>query len=76
MLINHEQSARGLNVAALEPFKHELILLDQYDTFGDKKASARFVRDYKRLPKGSVIIIGVKDEASKRLSGEAREVLK
>lgn len=76
MIVNHDSGKRGLNVVALEPFKHELILNQSYDTFGDAKASAKFVKDFKKLPKASVIIIGVKDEASKRLSGEAKEVIK
>lgn len=75
MLIARNQSARGLNVAALEPFKHELILLDQYDTHGDTAASARFVKDFKRLPEGSVVIIGAKDSATRTLSGQARNII-
>jgi hypothetical protein len=76
MLVSHDSSKRGLNVVALDPFKHELLLNSAYDTYGDAKASKRFVKDFKRLPKGSVIVIGVRDEASKRLSGEAKEVIK
>jgi phosphotransferase system HPr-like phosphotransfer protein len=76
MLVNHDSSQRGLNVVALDPFKHELLLNSAYDTYGDAKASGRFVKDFKKLPKGAVIVIGVKDDASKRLSGEAKEVIK
>jgi hypothetical protein len=76
MVINHETSRRGLNVVAVEPFKHELILVDQYDTYGDSKASKRFVKDIKRLPKGAILVIGCKDECSKQLSGAARDAIK
>lgn len=76
MLVTREKSRRGLNVVALDPFKHEVIGNNSYDTYGDAKASKRFVRDFKRLPTGAVIVIGVRDEASKRLSGEARDVIK
>jgi hypothetical protein len=75
MLVSRDSARRGLNVVALEPFKHELILNQSYDTYGDSKASKKFVKDFKKLPTGAVIIIGVKDEASERLSGEAREVI-
>jgi hypothetical protein len=40
------------------------------------KHSKNFVKDFKRLPTGAVLIVGVKDDASKNLSGEAREVFK
>jgi len=74
MLISRKTAKRGLNVVALEPFKHEIVLNQAYDTYGDAKASKRFVKDFKRLPTGSVIVIGVKDEASNKLSGEAKDV--
>jgi hypothetical protein len=76
MLVSAETAKRGLNFVALDPFKHEVIANDSYDTYGDAKAAARFVKDFHKLPKGAVIAIGVKDEASKRLSGEAKELIK
>lgn len=76
MLVTLESGRRGLNVVALDAFKHTVLLNESYDTFGSNKASSRFVKDFKKLPKSSVIIIGVRDEASKRLSGEAKAVIK
>lgn len=75
MLVTRESSKRGLNVVFLDPFKHELLGNASYDTYADPKASGRFVKDFKNLPEGSVVIIGVKDEASKRLSGEAKQII-
>jgi len=75
MLVSRESAKRGLNVVALEPFKHEIVLNESYDTFGDSNASKKFVKQFKKLPTGAVVIIGVKDEASKKLSGDAKAVI-
>jgi hypothetical protein len=75
MLVTRENGGRGLNVIALEPFKHEVILNAKYDTYGDENASKKFVKDFSKLPKASVIVIGVKEEASKQLSGQAKKLL-
>lgn len=76
MLVSRKSGRRGLNVVALDPFKHEVIGNVSYDTYGDAKAAKRFVKDFKKLPAGAVVVIGVRDEASKRLSGEAKDVIK
>lgn len=65
----------GLNVVALEPFKHEMILNTSYNTAKDEGASKRFIKDFKKLPKASIIVIGCKGDCSKKLSGTARQVL-
>jgi hypothetical protein len=44
MLVSRESAKRGLNVVALEPFKHEVILNENYDTFGNANASKKFVK--------------------------------
>jgi hypothetical protein len=62
----------GLNVVALEPFKHEMLLNTSYNTSKDEKASKKFVKDFKKLPKASILVIGCKGDCSKKLSGEAR----
>jgi len=75
MLVSRESAKRGLNVVALEPFKHEIILNEVYDTFGDSNASKKFVKHFKKLPTGAIVVIGVKDDASKKLSGDAKAVI-
>jgi len=75
MLVSRETAKRGLNVVALEPFKHEIILNANFDTYASAAASAKFVKIFKKLPTGAVVIIGVKDEASRSLSGDARAVI-
>jgi len=76
MLVSQKTGKRGINMVALDPFKHELLANNNYDTYGDAKAASRFVKDFRKLPKSSVIAIAVKDEATNRLSGQAKEVLK
>jgi len=76
MIVTRKNGGRGLNVVALDPFKHEMIMNNKYDTYGDAKASKKFVGDFKKLPTGAVVVVGVRDEASKQLSGQAREVFK
>lgn len=75
MLVSTESAKRGLNVVALDPFKHTVLQNEFYDTYADSKASKKFVKDFKRLPKGSVVIIAAKDESSKLLNGEAKAVV-
>jgi hypothetical protein len=72
MLVTREKGGRGLNVVALDPFKHEVLIVANYDTAADAKASRRFVRDFKKLPAGAVIVIGIREDGSKMLSGEAK----
>lgn len=69
-----EKAGRGINVVALAGQNHEVIYSKSYDTFGDSKASQRLVDDEAGLPLGAVIIVVVKDEASKRLTDAAKDV--
>lgn len=64
-LVNKENGKRGLNCVALDPFTHKVIGINSYDTYGDSNASKKFIKDFKRLPASTVLIIGVKDEASR-----------
>jgi len=45
-----------------------------YDTYGNDKGSDDFVEDFRKLKRGSIIIVGVKDEASAKFSAEAKAV--
>ena len=76
MLVTREKGGRGLNVVALDPFKHEVLAVTNYDTMVNGNASKRFVKDFKKLPAGAVIVIGIREDGSKMLSGDAKEVIK
>jgi len=39
-----------------------------YDTYGNAGAVAGMYKDLSKIPNGSIIAVGVKDEASRRLS--------
>jgi len=65
ILINNEEvrpcdkGCRGLNVVAVDPFTHKVILSKNYDTFAKAEDSERFLKDVKPLPVGAVILVGV-----------------
>jgi hypothetical protein len=69
MLVSRKSGQNGLNVVALDPFKHEVIMNSNFDTSSDKNASHRFVKHFKRLPTGAVIVIGVKGDGLSKISG-------
>jgi len=46
----------------------------RYNTYKKEKASLQLVADLKKVPKGSIVIAAVKDEASKRLKYGARRM--
>lgn len=64
--------SRGINVVALDASNHEILLAKAYDTYANDNASTDLVNDMKFVKRGSVIIAAVKDEASKKLSAEAK----
>jgi len=74
MHVSKETAKNGINVVALDATTHKLILNKDYDTSRDSGASAKFIEDFKNLPAASVILVAVKNEASKLLSTEAKEV--
>lgn len=57
-----------MNVVVLAGRNHEVISSNTYDTFAGKKHSEQMVSDLATVPVGSVIIVAVKDEASRKLS--------
>jgi hypothetical protein len=72
-----KEAGRGINLVALDFETHKLVYSAKYDTFGDGKASAKLVNDFKeKLPEFCIVVVGVKDEASKRLSKEAKGLFK
>lgn len=69
-----QNGGRGLNVVALDQRDHSVLLARSYDTFGSDQASEDLIKDLKGVRRGSVIIAAVKDEASKKLSSDVKEL--
>jgi len=66
------KGSRGLNVVALNPENHKVVLRKSYDTYSNDNASGDLVRDYRELKRGSIVIVSVKDEGSKKFSDDAK----
>jgi len=45
-----------------------------YDTWGDANQARAFVKDFKKIPRGSVLVAVVKDDASRLLTVDAKEI--
>jgi len=74
-VVNKQNSKRGLNVVVLNGPDHKIIMNDSYNTYTNKKdESARFVKDFKNIPNGSVVIVSVKDDAARNLKPSVREI--
>jgi len=74
-VVTRHNSKRGINLVVLNGPDHKIILNDSYNTFSKKRdASARLVKDFEKIPAGSVIVAAVKDDASKNLSPAAKKI--
>ena len=51
---------------------HKVLLNKSYNTYHKEEHSANLVKDFEQIPAGSVIIAAVKDDASRKLTDEAR----
>jgi len=58
----------------VEPRTHNVIHQKAYDTSKDRRAAKRMAHDYNKLPKGSIIMVAVKEEASAKLTNGLRKV--
>lgn len=67
-IMTRKQSRRGINLIVLKGSDHSVILNEHYNTYTKKlEDSARMVKDFKKVPKGSIVIAAVKDDCQKRL---------
>lgn len=74
-LVGKKSAKRGLNVVVLNGPDHKIILNQAYNLYTKKKNdSARFVKDFKSIPAGSVVIAAVKDDASQNMSPAVRKI--
>lgn len=68
------QSEAGLYVLAIS--KNTVVLNEQYNTFIDNNAARQFKEGIDDLPKGTFVVVAVKDEATKRFTEEAQQALR
>jgi hypothetical protein len=66
--------SRGVNVVALDARDHSVLLAKSYDTYANDNASGDMIKDLRGVRRGSIIVAAVKDEGSKKLSAEAKEL--
>ena len=66
---------RGLNVMSVNPATGVFSAVRTFDTWGDQQAAAGLVQYLGALASGSIVLMAVADEASYRLSGQARDAI-
>lgn len=66
--------SRGFNIVGLDARDHTVLLAKAYDTFGNNDASSDMMKDLKGLRRGSIVIASVKDEGSRKLSAEVKNI--
>jgi len=62
------RTTRGLNIVAWHPLTFKRLLARGYDTFADRGAADRIGRDFRRLPRGSIVAVACKDSCAKHLN--------
>ncbi len=67
---------RGYNLVALDPKTGALLARENFDTFLDRQASARLAAFIDRLPRGTLVVAAVKDEAAGQLTEAAVAALR
>lgn len=73
-VLSREQAKRGLNIVVLDGRTHKVLFRKNYDTWGNQNDVKALVTDSKKLPRGSVVIAVVKDEASRLMTPDAKKV--
>lgn len=73
-IVSRKQSRRGINLVILNGEDHSVIHNKRYNTYKYVEASNQMVAAIKKVPKGSIIIAAVKDDAKKNLNYAARRV--
>lgn len=76
-VFTNAEAKRGINLVALDFTNHKVVFKATYDTYGDSAASGRLLADFKdKLPEYCIVVAGVKDEASNKLSKEAKALFR
>lgn len=68
------KGGKGINLVALDGQKHKVLLRKAYNTFENKNASPDLIKDYGKIPDGSIIIASVRGQADAMFTPEARAV--
>lgn len=71
-VLARNEAKKGLNMVSLDFVTHKVNFKKSYDTNEDSKASNALVEDFEKLPAYSIVIVAVKDEASKTFDKKAR----
>jgi hypothetical protein len=66
---------RGLNVLSVNPWSGVFSAVRSFDTWADEYASAALLEHLTRLPVGTIVLMAVADEATYRLTAEARTAI-
>ena len=61
-----------MNLVALNPANHNVMIAKAYDTYGRTEASSDLARDLNGLRRGSIVVVSVKDSAE-NISEEVKE---
>lgn len=70
---DRENGCRGLNVVAADAFTHKVLFAKSYDTFASDKAADALLKDLTATPEGTVLLVSVRDEASRRLNSNVKK---
>ena len=73
--VDWSPNLRGYNLVALSP-KGNLMDRGAFDTFASREESLRLARFIGRLPRGTIVVASVKDEAAGQLTEEAVQALR
>jgi hypothetical protein len=66
----------GINVVALHPKDHSILLAKSYNTAANDGASGDLISDMNAIRRGSIVIAAVRNSGAEKLSGEAKDVFK
>src|SRR3990167_1620384 len=73
---NVSPQKRGYNLAMINPKTGSVETVDGFDTYLDAKESERLAKFIEKIPKGKIVAVAVKDEASRKLTLKAVDALK
>lgn len=67
------EGGRGMAVVGIEG--RNVVLRDTYDTYASAAESKRFAEDIRQIPYGTLILVAVNEEATRRFTGPAQAAL-
>ena len=70
------KNLRGYNIVAIDPTSGDQLWGDYFDTFASSAESDRLATAIEHLPRGTIVAVAVKDEASRMLTEQAVSALR